>query len=189
MREYAGAARTVVAPEAAHHLLDVDAKLLRVHARELGERERPAVEAGREGDGALGRVDLHVAELLVVVGRDEDVDVLDVLGEGHEHVLRRQLQLEEGAVELVDRDDRLDALAERLAQHRLGLHAHALDAVDDDERTVGDAQSGGDLGREVNVAGRVCKPEGSATQALAAYRGGVPKPVRRAGRGPRALRR
>ena len=76
-----------------------------------------------------------------------------------------------------------------LAQHSLGLHAHALDAVDDDERTVGDAQSGGDLGREVNVAGRVCKPEGSATQALAAYRGGCQNPVHRTGRGPRALRR
>ena len=83
----------------------------------------------------------------------------------------------------------LDALSHGLAQHGLGLHAHALDAVDDDERTVGDAQSGGDLGREVNVAGRVCKPEGSATQALAAYRGGCQNPVRRTGRGPRALRR
>ena len=62
----------------------------------------------------------------------------------------------------------LDALSHGLAQHGLGLHAHALDAVDDDERAVGDAQSGGDLGREVNVAGRVCKPEGGATQALAA---------------------
>jgi hypothetical protein len=59
------------------------------------------VQASREGDGALGRVNLAIAELLVVVRGDKHVDVLDVLGEGHEHVLRRQLQLEEGTVELV----------------------------------------------------------------------------------------
>ena len=95
----------VVAPEALHHLLDVDAELLGVHARELGQGEGPAVQAGREGDGALGGVHLHVAEGLVVVGRDEHVDVLDVLDEGGVHVVRRQLQLQEGAVQLVDRDD------------------------------------------------------------------------------------
>ena len=34
-----------------------------------------------------------------------------------------------------------------LAEHGLGLHAHALDAVDNDERAVGDAQRGRDLRR------------------------------------------
>ena len=148
-------ALTVVAPEAAHHLLNVDAELLRVHARELGQREGPAVKAGREGDGALARIDLAVAELVVVVRRDEDVDVLNVLDKGGVHVLRRQLELEEGTVELVHGDNRPDALTERLAQDGLGLHAHTLDAVDDDESAVGDAERGGDLGGEVNVTGRV----------------------------------
>ena len=145
----------VVAPEALHHLVDVDVELLGVHARELGERERPPVQAGREGHRALGRVDLHVAQLLVVVGGREHVDVLAVLDERDVHVLRRELELEEGAVELVHRDHGLDALAKGLAQHRLGLDAHALDAVDDDERAVGDAKRGSDLRREVDVAGRV----------------------------------
>ena len=63
--------------------------------------------------------------------------------------------LEEAAVQFVDRHDRPDALPERLPQHGLRLHAHALDAVDDDERAVGDAQRGGDFGREVDVPGRV----------------------------------
>ena len=66
----------VVAPQAAHHLVDIDVELLGVHARKLGQRERPAVEARREGHGALGRVDLAVAEALVIVRGDEDVDVL-----------------------------------------------------------------------------------------------------------------
>mmetsp|Transcript_25409 Transcript_25409/g.43424 ORF Transcript_25409/g.43424 Transcript_25409/m.43424 type:complete len:875 (-) Transcript_25409:33-2657(-) len=145
----------VVAPQALHHLVHVGTKLLRVHAGELGEREGPAVQACREGDGALGRVDHAVAEGVVVVRRDEDVDVLDVLDEGGVHVLRRLLELEEGAVELVDRDDGLDALAKGLAQHGLGLHAHALDAVDDHERAVGHAERGRHLGGEVNVTGRV----------------------------------
>jgi hypothetical protein len=50
------------------------------------------------------------------------------------------------------RERALDALAEGLAQHRLGLHADALDAVHHNQRTVGDTQRGGHLRREVNVA-------------------------------------
>mmetsp|Transcript_65773 Transcript_65773/g.146809 ORF Transcript_65773/g.146809 Transcript_65773/m.146809 type:complete len:343 (-) Transcript_65773:41-1069(-) len=145
----------VVAPQALHHLLDISAELLGVHARELRQRERPAVEAGRESDGALGRVHHAIAELLVVVRSDKHVDVLDVLGECEVHVLGRELQLEEGAVELVDGDHRLDALAKSLAKDSLGLHADTLDAIDDNEGTVGHAERSGHLRREVNVTRRV----------------------------------
>ena len=74
---------------------------------------------------------------------------------GLEEVLGLELELEEGAVHLVHEEDGLDALGDGLAQHRLRLHAHARDAVDDDEGAVGDAQGGRHLGREVDVAGRV----------------------------------
>lgn len=92
---------------------------------------------------------------LVVVGGDDDVDVLDDTLEGLEQVLGVELQLEESTVHLVHEQDGLDALADGLSQHGLGLHAHARDAVDDDERAVGDTQRGRDLGREVDVAWRV----------------------------------
>ena len=71
------------------------------------------------------------------------------------HLLGLELELEVAAVQLVDGEDRLDALGQRLAEHGLGLHADTLDAVDNYQGTVGDPESGGDLGREVDVARRV----------------------------------
>ena len=66
-----------------------------------------------------------------------------------------KLLLEQRAIALVHVQRRHDALGDGLAQHGLGLHAHALDRVDDDERAVGHAERGGHLRREVNVTGRV----------------------------------
>ncbi|KAK3059275.1 hypothetical protein LTR53_020424, partial [Teratosphaeriaceae sp. CCFEE 6253] len=68
-------------------------------------------------------------------------------------IFLRHLQLEQRTIDLVDDDDRLDALTEGLAQHGLGLHAHTLDGIDDDERAVSDTEGGGHLGREIDVAG------------------------------------
>ncbi len=65
------------------------------------------------------------------------------------------MQLEQSAVDLVDDDDGLDTLAKSLTQDSLGLHAHTFDAVDNDESAVGDTESGCDLGREIDVTGRV----------------------------------
>ena len=62
-----------------------------------------------------------------------------------------ELELEVGAVKLVDRHDRLDTLGESLAEHGLGLHRYALDTVDDDKGTVSNAKSRSHLGGEVNV--------------------------------------
>jgi hypothetical protein len=145
----------VLAPQTGHHLVPVHAEFLAVPLGELRERKGPAVEAGAKGEGAAVGVDLDVAEGLVVVGGDDDVDRLDGALERLVEVLLGDLELEEGAVDLVDDDDRLDALGEGLAQDGLGLDADALDAVDDDEGAVGDAEGGGDLGGEVDVAGRV----------------------------------
>lgn len=72
----------VVAPELAHHALAVDTELLGVHVGEAGEGETPAVEAGTEGDGTLGGVDLDITEELILVGGDDDVGGLNGAGEG-----------------------------------------------------------------------------------------------------------
>lgn len=68
------------------------------------------------------------------------------------HLLGVQHQLQEAAVNLVDGHHGADALAQRLAQHGLGLHAHALNAVHHHQSTVGDAQRRRHLRREVDVA-------------------------------------
>ena len=145
----------VVAPQLLHHLVELDAELSGVHFREDGERERPVVKPGGEAHGALLGEHLAVAERLVGVRRHEDVRVLDDAAEVLVRLLAVQHQLQEAAVQLVHRHHRADALAERLAQHRLRLHADALHAIHHDERAVRDAQRGGHLGGEVDVAGGV----------------------------------
>ena len=142
-------------PETLHHLVAVNTKLLGVPRRELADGEGPAVETGAESDGALVGVDLDITKGLVKVGRDDDVDRLDGTGEGLVQILLGDLELEKSTIDLVDDDDGLDALTESLAEHSLGLDAHTLDSVDDDESTIGDTESSSDLGREINVTGRV----------------------------------
>ena len=113
------------------------------------------MKTGAESDGALVWVDLDITKSLVVVCGDDDVDGLDDTREVLVQVLLLKLQLEERTVDLVDDDNWLDTLTKSLSEHSLGLHAHTLDGVDDDESTISDSESGRDLRREVNVTGRV----------------------------------
>lgn len=142
-------------PETLKHLLAVNTELLGVLGGELVEGESPAMETRAESDGTAVRIDLDITEVLVKVGGDDDVDGLDCAGEGLVQVFLGGLQLEQGAVDLVDDQDRLDTLGQSLAQDSLGLDADARHTVDNDQSTVGNAESGGDLGREVDVTGRV----------------------------------
>lgn len=142
-------------PETLHHLVLVNTKLLGVLGRELADGESPAVETGTEGNGTLLGVHLNISERLVEVGGDNDVDGLDDTREVLVQVLLGDLKLEKSTVDLVDDDNGLDALTESLAEHSLGLDAHTFDGVNDDESTVGNTESGSDLGREVNVTRRV----------------------------------
>jgi len=113
------------------------------------------VETRAESDGALFGVDLNVAKGLVKIGRDDDVDRLDGAGEGLVKVLLGDLKLEQSTVNLVNDNNRLDALSKGLAKHSLSLDADTLDSVDDDKGTISDTKSSSDLGREVDVAGGV----------------------------------
>ena len=60
-----------------------------------------------------------------------------------------------GPVDLVDEQDRLDLLPQRLSQDRLGLGHHALDRADHDDRAVDRAHGARDVAAEVDVAGGV----------------------------------
>lgn len=136
----------VVTPETLHHLVLVNTKLLGVTDGELADGEGPAVQTGTEGNGSLVGVDLEVTEGLVEVGGDDDVDGLDGTREGLVQVLLGDLKLEKSTVDLVDDDNRLDALTKSLSEHSLGLDADTLDGVDDDQGTVSDTESGSDFG-------------------------------------------
>lgn len=141
----------VVTPQTLHHLVLVDTELLGVLGGELTDSEGPAVETGTESDGTLVRVNLDVTEGLVEVGGNDHVDGLNDTGEVLVQVLLGDLELEKSTVDLVDDDDWLDALTKSLAKYGLGLHAHTLDGVDDDECTISDTQGSSHLGGKVNV--------------------------------------
>ena len=142
-------------PETLHHLVAVDTELLGVLDGKLTDGEGPAVKTGTEGDGTLLGVNLNITKDLVEVGSDDDVHGLDGTREVLVEVLLAELELEKSAVDLVDDKDGLDALTESLTEHGLGLDADTLNGVDDDESTVSDTESGGNLRREINVTGRV----------------------------------
>merc|ERR1711968_55277 len=144
--------KVVVTPQLAEHLSLRDTELLGVDAGEALQSETPAVEAGTEGNTALVRVELDLADGLILVGGQDDVDGLDGTLEVLVGLLGVKLQLQESAIQLVHHEHRADTLGHSLAQHGLGLHADTLDAVDDDKGTVGDTESGSHLRGEVNVA-------------------------------------
>lgn len=66
----------------------------------------------------------HGSTLVLSVGGDDDVDVLHDTLEGLVQLLRLQLQLQKSTVHFVHHQDWLNALADGLSQHGLGLHAH-----------------------------------------------------------------
>lgn len=141
----------VVAPKTLHHLNTVNTELLGVTLSELADGESPSVETGTEGNGTLVWVDLDVTEGLVEVGGDDDVDGLDGTGEGLVKILLGDLELEKSTIDLVDDNNWLDALTKSLTENGLGLDTDTLNGVDDDESTIGDTESGGNLRREINV--------------------------------------
>jgi hypothetical protein len=140
-----GRDEVVLAPQALSHLRLRDAELLRVHARENREGEGPAMETGRERDGTLLRVNLEITHGLVLVGGDDNVHVLHVLHELSVHGLRIKLELEETTVELVNGENRLDTLSQRLAEHSLGLNRHTVDTVNHHQSSVSDTERSGNL--------------------------------------------
>eukprot|EP00951_Prasinocladus_malaysianus_P046687 scaffold647869_cov43-Prasinocladus_malaysianus.AAC.1 len=145
----------VVTPELGHHLVLLNLELGGVNLGERGQGEGPAVQPSGEGDGALVRVDLDVTQSLVLVGGHDHVGGLNHTGKRVVGLLAVKHQLDEAAIQLVDSQDRLNTLAQSLAQHGLCLHTHTLHAVHNHQGTVGDTEGSSDLRREVNVTGRI----------------------------------
>jgi hypothetical protein len=113
------------------------------------------VKTRTESNGTLLGVNLAISESLVEVGGDDDIDGLNDTGKVLEEILLGQLKLKKRTVDLVDDDNRLNTLTEGLTKDSLGLHTDTFDRVNDNKGTVGDTESGSNLGREVNVTRRV----------------------------------
>src|SRR6056297_2104418 len=128
-----------------------------VHAGPLHRRhgDSPLVQRGAEADRSVLDGDGPVfGDVVHVLGHPAD-ELVDVGDDGHQpllHLLRPLLKLGDEAVDLVDEQRRLHALAERLPEHRLGLRHRALDGVDDHQRAVDRAHRAGDVATEVHVA-------------------------------------
>ena len=125
-----------------------------LHVRDA---DRPVLVAGAERDGAVPRVARpRVDELL---GRHLPDELVDLADDGREPLLQRvrgELELLDRPVDLVDEQDRLDLLAQRLAEHRLRLGHHALDGADHDDGPVDRAHRAGDVARR-SRRGRACR--------------------------------
>src|SRR6056297_935950 len=128
-----------------------------VHAGPLhrGHRDAPLVQRGAEPDRAvLDRDGPVLGDVVHVLGHPAD-ELVDVGDDRHQpllHLLGPLLELADEAVDLVDEQRRLHALAERLPEDRLGLGHRALDGVDDHQRAVDRAHRAGDVAPEVHVA-------------------------------------
>ena len=142
-------------PETLAHLGLVNTELGGVHLGEAVDGEGPGLETGTDGDGTLFGGDGEVAHDGVVVGGDDDVDVLEGLDEALVGLFGVELEFEDGTIDLVDEDDGADTLGEGLAEDGLGLDADTFDAIDDDEGTISDTEGGGDFGGEIDVSGGV----------------------------------
>ena len=140
-----------VTPQSLHHLGSVDTELLGVSEGELSDSESPTVQTGTESNGTLLWEDLSVTKGWLSVSRDDNVDGLNSSREGLVQVLLGDLQLQQSSVDLVNNDNRLNSLLQSLSQDSLGLDTDTLNTVDDNQSTVSNTQSSGDLRREVNV--------------------------------------
>ena len=142
-------------PEAFAHLGFVNTELGGVHLGEAVDGEGPGLETGTDGDGTLFGRDGEVTHDGVVVGGDDDVDVLEGLDETLVSFFGVELEFEDGTIDLVDEDDGADTFGEGLTEDSFGLDADTFDAIDDDEGTISDTEGSSDFRGEIDVSGGV----------------------------------
>ena len=76
-------------------------------------------------------------------------------GEQVEHLVDHLHRARVGAIDLVDDDDGLEAHAQRLRHHELGLRQRAFGGIDQHQRAVHHVEDALDLAAEIGVARRV----------------------------------
>jgi len=141
-----GGTEVVISPKLLHELLSVKLELIRVSSSEEGEGEGPSEESGTESDCSEGGVNLRLfSHVFGLVGRDDNVSVLNNTLEVLVHGLTINLELEDTSINLVNEEDGLNLLSESLSEDGLGLDADTFDVINNDESTIGDTEGSGDF--------------------------------------------
>eukprot|EP00850_Spirogloea_muscicola_P018282 SM000166S02463 [mRNA] locus=s166:132546:136017:+ [translate_table: standard] len=144
-----------IAPELAREALRVQRNAVDVAVQlgKGGEREGPA--GGGAGEGHVARGGFERRGLAAAVRGQQHVELLQRVPQLVVGVGRRQFELGDEAVHLVDDGDDGQALLQRVLDGALRADHGALDSVDDQQEAVGEAYGGAELVGEVGVAGRV----------------------------------
>ena len=113
-------------PQFLHELLDINAEFGGIDFGKLFKGKSPSVETGSKTDGGIGGVntdDTH-RTIIVGIGGNDDVDVLNNTLESQKQIFLLQLQFQEGTVHFVHEKNGLDPFGDSLTQYSFGLHAH-----------------------------------------------------------------
>lgn len=136
----------VITPELFHELDERNLEFLSIDTGKASQSKGPAEKGRTEGDGTVGRVDLlTLAHIIALVGRDDDVCVLNDTKEVLIHSLTIDLELEDTTINLVDEEDGLNLFTKSLTKNSLSLDTNAFDVIDDDECTVSDTEGSGNF--------------------------------------------
>jgi len=150
----------VITPKLLHHLGLLDTEFSGIDLGEFGDGESPSEKSGTEGASTNDWVNLEFLELFVLVvwvliGGNQDVDILDNSEELLIHGLTINLKFEDTSINLVDHENWDDLLTESLSEDSLGLYGSTFDIVDDDKSTISNSEGSGDFSGEINVTGGV----------------------------------
>lgn len=104
----------------------LNSELVRVHFRKLLKRESPTMQSGSEPNIADGGINLDWAHrsVIVSIGSNDHVDVLNNTLKCLEQFLLAKLELKQCSVHFIHKQHRLDTLRDRLTQHSFSLHAN-----------------------------------------------------------------
>ena len=95
-----------------------------VQFSKLLDGKGPSVKSRSETDGGIGRIDTDDTHGTVVIsiGGNDDVDVLNDTLESKEEIFLLQLEFQQSTVHLVHEKNGLDTFGDGLTQDSLGLH-------------------------------------------------------------------
>jgi len=146
----------VITPKFLHHLGFFDTEFSGIDFGEFGNGESPSEKGGTESASTFDWVNLEILELFmgsfsILVGGDQDVDILDNSEEFLIHGLTINLKFEDTSINLVDHENGDDLLTEGLSEDGLGLDGSTFDIIDDDKGTISNSESSGDFSGEINV--------------------------------------
>ena len=118
----------------------------------MSKGESPSEEGGTESNSSNGWVNLlGFTHIVALVGRDDNIGVLNNTLEVLVHGFSINLKLKDTTIDLVNHHNWLNFLGKSLSEHSLSLHTHSFNVVNDDKGTVGDTKGSSDLRGEVNV--------------------------------------